>query len=47
MTNVTVFLIAVGSTALASFCAVAYLTPALRQILIDLVNSASAGAAAG
>lgn len=39
MTNVTVFLVGVGSTALASFCAVAYLTPSLRQILIDLCGT--------
>ena len=40
MTNVTVFLVGVGSTALAAFCAVAYLTPSLRQILMDLCGTA-------
>jgi len=39
MTNVTVFLVGVASTALASFCAVAYLTPSLRKILIDLCGT--------
>jgi hypothetical protein len=40
MTNVTVFLVGVASTALASFCAAAYLTPSLRKILIDLCGNA-------
>lgn len=39
MTHVTVFLVGVGCTALASFCAVAYLTPSLRHILIDLCGT--------
>ena len=39
MTNTTVFLVGVGSTALTSFCAVAYLTPSLRKILLDLCGT--------
>ena len=39
MTNVTVFLVGVGGTALASFSAVAYLTPSLRKILNDLCGT--------
>lgn len=40
MNHVIVFLIGVGSPALASLAAVVYLTPALRQILIDLCGTA-------
>ncbi len=39
MTRITVFLIAVGCTALASFAAVTYLTPSLRAILKDLCGT--------
>jgi hypothetical protein len=38
--NSTVFRVGVGSTAAVSCCAVAYLTPSLRKILIDLCGTA-------
>jgi len=40
MTNVTVFVVGVGSTGLAALCAVTYLTPSLRKVLTDLCGTA-------
>jgi hypothetical protein len=40
MTNVTVFLVGVGSTGLAALCAVTYLTPSLRKVLTELCGTA-------
>jgi membrane protease YdiL (CAAX protease family) len=39
MTSVTFFLVGVGVTLLASFCAVSYLKPFLKQILTELCGT--------